>query len=66
MQLNGTTSESICEWIDLLKTTENSPVYTCGFKTLKMFTIILVISCMFERVFSKLTVVKNKLSSTMS
>lgn len=65
MQLNGATSESVYEWIDWLKTTGNSTVYTCVFKTLKMFTIIPVTSCTCERVFSKLTIVKNKLRSTM-
>ncbi|KAL4090186.1 hypothetical protein QTP88_025085 [Uroleucon formosanum] len=66
MQLNGASSKSIYEWIDWLKTTGNSTVYTCVFKTLKMFTIIPVTSCTCERVFSKLTIVKNKLRSTMS
>ncbi|KAL4098838.1 hypothetical protein QTP88_023358 [Uroleucon formosanum] len=66
MQLNGASSKSIYEWIDWLKTTRNSTVYTCVFKTLKMFTIIPVTSCTCERVFSKLTIVKNKLRSTMS
>jgi hypothetical protein len=65
MQLNGATIESVYEWIDWLKTSGNSTVYTCVFKTLKMFTIIPVTSCTCERVFSKLTVVKNKLRSTM-
>uniref|UniRef100_A0A2S2Q6W6 HAT C-terminal dimerisation domain-containing protein n=1 Tax=Sipha flava TaxID=143950 RepID=A0A2S2Q6W6_9HEMI len=65
MQLNGATIEYVYEWIDWLKTSGNSTVYTCVFKTLKMFTIIPVISCTCERVFSKLTVVKNKLRSTM-
>jgi len=54
MQLNGASSKSIYEWIDWLKTTGNSTVYTCVFKTLKMFTIIPVTSCTCERVFSKL------------
>ncbi|KAL4113901.1 hypothetical protein QTP88_017455 [Uroleucon formosanum] len=66
MQLNGASSKSIYEWVDWLKTTGNSTVYTCVFKTLKMFTIIPVTSCTCERVFSKLTIVKNKLRSTMS
>jgi len=44
MQLNGATSESVYEWIDWLKTSGNSTVYTCVFKTLKMFTNTDIIS----------------------
>jgi hypothetical protein len=53
MQLNDVTSESVYEWIDWLKTSGNPTVYTCNFKTLKMFTIIPIISCTCERIFSK-------------
>jgi hypothetical protein len=63
--LNGATIESVYEWIDWSKTSGNSTVYTCVFKTLKMFTIIPVTRCTCERVFSKLTDVKTKLRSTM-
>lgn len=55
--------ESVYEWIDWK--TGNSTVYTWVFRTLKMFTIIPIITCTCERVFSKLIIVKNKLCSTM-
>jgi hypothetical protein len=47
-----------------LKKIGNSTVYTCVFTTLKMFTIH-TYSCTCERVFSKLTIVKNKLCGTI-
>jgi len=62
MQLNGANSESVYEWIDWLKITGNSTIYTCVFKTLKMFTIIPVTSCTFEWVFFKINRCKKQIT----
>jgi len=60
------TSESIIGMDLLVENNWNFTVYTCAFKTLKMLTILSVTIYTREHVFSKFTVVKNKLRSTMS
>lgn len=58
-------NESIHAWLDYMKTNNYIKSFNGFFTVLKLFSIIPVTSCSCERVFSKLTIVKNKLRSTM-
>ena len=62
---NGISSESIYLWLDWLKTNNSISTYSCFYKTLQLFTVIPVTSSTCERVFSKITIIKTKLRSTM-
>lgn len=62
---DGISSKSIYLWLDWLKTNKSVSTYRYFYKTLKLFTIIPVSSCTCEQVFSKITIVKTKLRSTM-
>jgi hypothetical protein len=62
---NGISSESIYLWLDWLKINNSISTYSCFYKILQLFTIIPVTSCTCERVFSKMTIMKSKLRSTM-
>ncbi|XP_050056135.1 zinc finger MYM-type protein 1-like [Aphis gossypii] len=62
---SGTSSESIYVWLDWLKESGRLDIFNNMYLVLKMFTIIPVTSCTCERVFSKLSIVKNKLRCTM-
>jgi len=61
----NTNNESIHAWLDYMKTNNYIKSFNGFFTVLKLFSIIPVTSCSCERVFSKLTIVKNKLRSTM-
>jgi len=60
-----TSSESIYVWLDWLKESGRLDIFNNMYLVLKMFTIIPVTSCTCERVFSKLSIVKNKLRCIM-
>lgn len=62
----GTSSESIYVWLDWLNDCGRIEIFNNMYQTLKMFVIIPVTSCTCERVFSKLSIVKSKLRTTMA
>ncbi|KAL4113589.1 hypothetical protein QTP88_017193 [Uroleucon formosanum] len=62
----GTCSGSVYKWLDWLNKCDRSNIFNNFFLCLKMFVIIPVTSCGCERSFSKLTIVKSKLRSTMT
>jgi len=62
---SGTSSESVYVWLDWLKESGQLDIFNNMYLVLKMFTIIPVTSCTCERIFSKLSIVKNKLRCTM-
>lgn len=61
----NTNNESIHAWLDYMKKNNYIKSFIGFFTVLKLFSVIPVTSCSCERVFSKLTIVKNKLRSTM-
>ncbi|KAF0711305.1 zinc finger MYM-type protein 1-like [Aphis craccivora] len=62
---NSISSESIYLGLNWLKTNNSISTYSCFYKTLQLFTVILVTSCTCETVFSKMTIIKTKLRNTM-
>lgn len=60
-----TNNESIHSWLDYMKTNNYIQSFNGFFTVLKLFSVIPVTSCSCERVFSKLTIVKNKLRNSM-
>lgn len=62
---DGTTNESLHLWLNWLKMNNYKNTFSCFYRVLQLFSVIPVTSCSCERAFSKLTIVKNKLRSTM-
>lgn len=55
-------NESIYMWLDWLKEISRLVIFSIMYLVLKIFTTIPVTSCTCERIFFKLSIVKNKLS----
>lgn len=58
--------QNVAVWIKWMKKTGRGPSFPEFLKSLKLFSTFPVTSCSCERAFSKLTIVKNKLRTTMS
>lgn len=54
------------EWIKWITCFDRQNIFLSVFKASKLFATIPVMSCTCERTFSKLSIVKSKLRSTMS
>lgn len=57
---------TIHEWLDWLSMSGRADIFKQFLQVLRIFVVIPVTSCSCERTFSKLTIIKNKLRSTMS
>lgn len=62
----GTISKIIHQWIDFLNSNNRTSNFHHFYKIIVLFTTIPVTTCSCERAFSKLTIVKTKLRSTMT
>lgn len=62
----GTSVKTIHEWLDWLQDSNKSEIFTNFSKALQLFVTIPVTSCSCERCFSKMTIVKSKLRTTMT
>lgn len=63
---SGTTSKTLHQWIDFLNSNNRTCIFLHFHKVIVLFTTIPVTTCSCERAFSKLTIVKAKLRSTMT
>lgn len=63
---SGTTSKTLHQWIDFLNSNNRTSIFLHFYKVIVLFTTIPVTTCSCERAFSKLTIVKTKLRSTMT
>ena len=58
--------EPLHQWIDFLNSNNRTCIFLHFYKVIVLFTTIPVTTCSCERAFSKLTIVKTKLRSTMT
>lgn len=62
----GNSVSTIHEWLDWLSIKGRADIFKQFLQVLRIFVVIPVTSCSCERTFSKLSIIKNKLRSTMS
>ncbi|XP_060879703.1 uncharacterized protein LOC132951771 [Metopolophium dirhodum] len=62
----GTCTHTIYKWLDWLMASNRKNIFTNFYEAITKFVVIPVTSCGCERAFSKLSIVKSKLRSTMS
>lgn len=62
----GNSVSTLHEWLDWLSIKGRADIFKQFLQVLRIFVVIPVTSCSCERTFSKLSIIKNKLRSTMS
>ncbi|XP_025411076.1 uncharacterized protein LOC112684004 [Sipha flava] len=63
---NGTSLQTIHEWLDWLQDSNKIEIFSNFSKATQLFVTIPVTSCSCERSCSKMTILKNKLRTTMT